>query len=67
LQRTPASIAAIAELTFPVVAIVVGYLAFGETLTASQLAGVALTSFVVLLLPARAPALVKAEPVPSAA
>jgi DME family drug/metabolite transporter len=67
LKRTPASIAAIAELTFPVVAIVVGYLAFGETLTASQIAGVALTSFVVVLLPVRAPALVKARPVPSAA
>jgi drug/metabolite transporter, DME family len=67
LKRTPASVAAIAELTFPVVAISVGYLAFDETLTASQLVGVALTSFVVMLLPARAPALVKAEPVPSAA
>jgi drug/metabolite transporter (DMT)-like permease len=67
LQRTPASIAAIAELTFPVVAIVVGYLAFGETLTTSQFAGVALTSLVVTLLPARAPTLVRAQPLPSAA
>lgn len=67
LQRTPASVAAIAELTFPVVAILVGYLAFGQTLTASQLAGVALTSFVVMLLPARAPTLVEPRPVPSAA
>jgi drug/metabolite transporter (DMT)-like permease len=67
LRRTPASIAAIAELTFPVVAILVGYLAFGETLTGSQLAGVALTSSVVALLPVRAPALVEARPVPSAA
>jgi drug/metabolite transporter (DMT)-like permease len=66
LQRTPASVAAIAELTFPVVAIAVGYLAFGETLTTSQLAGVVLTSLVVLRLPVRAPALVaerKARPV----
>ena len=67
LQRTPASVAAVAELTFPVVAIAVGYLAFGKTLTASQLAGVALTSFVVMLLPVRAPTLVEPRPVPSAA
>ena len=67
LQRTPASLAAIAELTFPVVAIVVGYLAFDETLTGSQLAGVALTSLVVTLLPVRAPTLVRARPLPSAA
>jgi drug/metabolite transporter (DMT)-like permease len=67
LKRTPASVAAIAELTFPVVAIAVGYLAFDKTLTASQLVGVALTSFVVMLLPARAPALVEARPVPTAA
>jgi drug/metabolite transporter (DMT)-like permease len=67
LKRTPASIAAIAELTFPVVAILVGYLAFDKTLTASQLVGVALTSVVVMLLPLRAPALVEARPVPSAA
>jgi DME family drug/metabolite transporter len=67
LQRTPASVAAIAELTFPVVAIAVGYFAFDATLTASQLAGVALTSFVVMLLPVRAPTLVEARAVPSAA
>lgn len=67
LQRTPASVAAIAELTFPVVAIVVGYLAFDETLSGSQLAGVALTSLVVTLLPVRGPALVRARPLPSAA
>jgi drug/metabolite transporter, DME family len=67
LQRTPASIAAIAELTFPVIAILVGYLALGATLTASQLAGIALTSLVVVLLPVRAPTLVEARPVPSAA
>ena len=70
LQRTPASVAAIAELTFPVVAIAVGYLAFDATLTASQLAGVVLTSLVVMRLPARAPVLVaeqEARPVPSAA
>ena len=59
LQRTPASLAAIAELAFPVVAIAVGYLAFDTTLTGTQFAGVAITSLVVLLLPGRAPGLVK--------
>ena len=48
LQRTTASVASVAELTFPVVAIAVGYLAFDATLTSSQLAGVVLTSLVVL-------------------
>jgi drug/metabolite transporter (DMT)-like permease len=67
LQRTTASVASVAELTFPVVAIAVGYLAFDAKLTASQLAGVALTSLVVLLLPRRAPVLVedRAHPVPA--
>jgi len=44
----------------------VGFLAFDATLTSSQLAGVVLTSLVVLLLPVRGPALVaerKARPV----
>jgi drug/metabolite transporter (DMT)-like permease len=58
LRRTTASVASVAELSFPVVAIAVGYLAFDATLTGSQLAGVVLTSLVVLGLPARAPALV---------
>ncbi len=65
LQRTTASVASVAELTFPIVAIAVGYLAFDATLTSSQLAGVALTSIVVLLLPVRGPSLVaerKARP-----
>ena len=52
LQRTTASVASIAELAFPVVAIAVGYFAFDATLTSTQLAGVALTSLVVLLPPA---------------
>ena len=51
LQRTPAVIAALAELAFPVTAAAVGYFAFGATLEASQWAGVAVTSAVVLLLP----------------
>jgi DME family drug/metabolite transporter len=58
LQRTTASVASVAELSFPVVAIAVGFLAFDATLTSTQLAGVVLTSLVVLGLPVRAPALV---------
>jgi drug/metabolite transporter (DMT)-like permease len=60
LRRTTASVASVAELSFPVVAIAVGYLAFDATLTSSQIAGVVLTSLVVLLLPVRARALVAA-------
>jgi drug/metabolite transporter (DMT)-like permease len=60
LQRTTASVASIAELAFPVVAIAVGYVAFDATLTSTQFLGVALTSLVVLLLPRRGPALVAA-------
>jgi drug/metabolite transporter (DMT)-like permease len=64
LQRTTASVASIAELAFPVVAIAVGYFAFDTTLTATQLAGVALTSLVVLGLPRRARVLVSEPPHP---
>src|SRR6187397_2236467 len=60
LRRTTASVASVAELTFPVVAIAVGYLAFDTTLSGSQLAGVVLTSLVVLGLPTRATTLVAA-------
>src|SRR5262245_22733724 len=69
LERTTASVASIAELAFPVVAIAVGYFAFDATLTRTQVAGVALTSLVVLLLPRRAPVLVedRAHPVPALA
>jgi DME family drug/metabolite transporter len=59
LQRTPAVIAALAELTFPVTAAAVGYLAFGATLDGSQWLGVALTSTIVLLLPVTAPRVVR--------
>ena len=58
LRRTTASVASVAELAFPVVAIAVGYFAFDATLTSTQLAGVVLTSLVVLALPVRGPALV---------
>jgi drug/metabolite transporter (DMT)-like permease len=70
LQRTPAVAATLAELAFPVSAILVGYFKFGQTLTGWQWVGVGLTSLVVVLLPAR-PAetyeYVPASPTPVAA
>jgi drug/metabolite transporter (DMT)-like permease len=53
LQRTPAVAASLAELAYPVSAILVGYFKFGQTLTGWQWVGVAVTSLVVVLLPAR--------------
>src|SRR3954471_20125310 len=53
LKRTPAVAASLAELAFPVSAILVGYFRFGQTLTGWQWVGVALTSLVVVLLPVR--------------
>jgi drug/metabolite transporter, DME family len=52
LQTTPAVAATIAELAFPVSAILVGYFKFGQTLTGWQWVGVAVTTGVVALLPA---------------
>jgi len=69
LKRTPAVAATLAELAFPVSAILVGYFKFGQTLTGWQWFGVALTSLVVVLLPARPPETfeVVPEPVPAPA
>jgi drug/metabolite transporter, DME family len=53
LRSTPAVAATIAELAYPVTAVVVGYAAFHATLTSTQWVGVAVTSAVVALLPAR--------------
>jgi drug/metabolite transporter, DME family len=58
LRRTPAVIATLAELTFPVTAAAVGYLAFGATLDGTQWVGVAVTAVVVLLLPVTGPRVV---------
>ena len=58
LRRTPAVIAALAELTFPVTAAAVGYFAFGATLDGTQWIGVAVTATVVLLLPVTGPRVV---------
>jgi len=50
LARTPASAATLAELAFPLSAILIGWLAFGEVLTATQVAGVVLVAGVVVFL-----------------
>jgi drug/metabolite transporter (DMT)-like permease len=64
LQRTPAMLASIAELAYPVTAVIVGYVAFGATLVWTQWLGVILTVVVVSLLPApRRSPLVKAPAV----
>jgi drug/metabolite transporter (DMT)-like permease len=61
LQRTPAVTASLAELAFPVSATIVGYAAFDATLSGTQWLGLAVTSLVVLLLPARSDELVDVE------
>ena len=53
LRWTPAVLATIAELAYPVSGVLIGYFALGQTLSGWQWAGVALTSVVVTLLPAR--------------
>jgi drug/metabolite transporter (DMT)-like permease len=53
LQSTPAIAATLAELAFPISAVLVGYFKFGYTLTGWQWVGVALTTLVVTLLPLR--------------
>jgi drug/metabolite transporter, DME family len=67
LQRTPAVAAAIAELAFPVSAILVGYFKFGHTLTGWQWVGVAVTTLVVALLPVRPRDTVEVPTVPAPA
>src|SRR5215211_1420613 len=52
LKRTPAMVASIAELAYPVTAVIVGYIAFDVTLRWTQWLGVVLTVGVVSLLPA---------------
>src|SRR6476660_1823369 len=67
LQNTPAVAATLAELAFPVTAVLVGYFKFGATLSASQWVGVAMTSLVVALLPARPRGTVDVPSVPAGA
>ena len=64
LRVTPAVAAALAELAFPVTAALVGYLAFDATLTSTQWLGVAVTTTVVALLPARPRDVVDVRPAP---
>jgi drug/metabolite transporter, DME family len=67
LKRTPAVAATLAELAFPVSAILVGYFKFGQTLTGWQWVGVGLTSLVVVLLPARPVETFEVVPAPAPA
>jgi drug/metabolite transporter, DME family len=67
LKRTPAVAATLAELAFPVSANLVAYFKFGQTLTGWQWAGVAVTSLVVVLLPARPVSEIEFVPVPAPA
>jgi drug/metabolite transporter (DMT)-like permease len=53
LRRTPAMLAALGELAFPIVAILVGIYVFNDTLRWTQWLGIAITVVVVTLLPAR--------------
>ena len=53
LRKTPATLASLAELAYPVTAGIVGYLAFGAELRWSQWLGVAVVIAVVTLLPTR--------------
>ena len=53
LRRTPAMLASLGELAFPLTASLVGYLAFGATLRWTQWLGVLVTITVVSLLPLR--------------
>lgn len=67
LRSTPALAATIAELAFPVTAILVGYFRFGQSLSDWQWAGVVLTSAAVALLPVRGRDAVDAIPAPAPA
>jgi drug/metabolite transporter (DMT)-like permease len=69
LRRTPAMIAALGELAFPVVAVLIGIYVFHNSLTWTQWFGIAVTVGVVTLLPARRREVVEApvELVPAAA
>ena len=65
LQRTPAPLAALGELAFPVTATLVGLYVFDDTLRCTQWLGVAVTVAVISLLPVRRRELVRvpaAEP-----
>jgi DME family drug/metabolite transporter len=64
LRRTPAVLAALGELAFPVTAALVGIYAFGSSLRWTQWLGVAVTVAVISLLPVRRRDLVSLPPRP---
>jgi drug/metabolite transporter (DMT)-like permease len=66
LRRTPALLAALGELAFPVTAALVGIYVFSSNLRWTQWVGVALTVAVVSLLPLRPRAIVRAPALASA-
>lgn len=69
LQRTPALLAALGELAFPVTAALIGIYVFNSSLRWTQWLGVAVTIAVVSLLPARRRTIVRAPdlvPAPAA-
>ena len=67
LQTTPALAATLAELAFPITAVLVGYFKFGFTLTGWQWVGVAMTTLVVALLPMRPTSRIEYVPAPAPA
>jgi drug/metabolite transporter (DMT)-like permease len=67
LRRTPAPLAALGELAFPVTATLVGLYVFDSSLRWTQWVGVALTVSVILLLPARRGRLVRVSREPALA
>jgi drug/metabolite transporter (DMT)-like permease len=67
LRSVPAVAATLAELAFPISAVLVGYFKFGYSLTGWQWVGVALTTLVVALLPARPRDTVEYVPTPAPA
>jgi drug/metabolite transporter (DMT)-like permease len=60
LRRTPAMLAALAELAFPVTATLIGIYVYNDTLRWTQWLGIAVTVAVVTLLPARRREIVRA-------
>jgi drug/metabolite transporter, DME family len=64
LRRTPALLAALGELAFPVTAALVGIYVFDSSLRWTQWLGVALTVGVISLLPVRRRDLVRLPPRP---
>ena len=64
LQRTPAVLSSLAELTYPAVAVIAGIYAYNQHLRWTQWLGVAITVGVISLLPVRRRQLVRVPPRP---